>query len=141
MSWYRSIVAINGIPNDAGPDDALRQTWTVNFQASIQREAGVNVLKELASPIVDAGVAVLGTDFFLATSVKLPAGDGPYLQLLSTISILGRRSHGTGSDISTYDDFRFMLVARGTDGQAAYTMALDARDELDNTFNTELVAA
>ena len=144
MSFYRAILAIQGEPLDAGPDDVGRATLTLNFDASLIRSTNVNIPRELAKIITDAGLATLPNppsvegDLFLSSTSTIPTGGGPYTQILLGGGPPSIRSHGKKANITTQDTVRFQIATRAINGEVAYDKIVAIRDELDNVFNKTL---
>lgn len=81
-------------------------------------------LDDVVKILVDANVAVYGTNLFMTTKATIPSGDGPYLSLAET--------GGTGATnvqnkpVPVYERPAAQIVARAKTPSAARTMAANA---------------
>lgn len=100
-------------------------------------------LDEIAAKLVAAHVGVIGTNIFLSSSAKIPAGDGPYLTLIETGGSapggykerLGRVHNKAAAETQSPTA---QIAVRAKSYVVARTMAKAAYFALDGTWNQTL---
>lgn len=100
-------------------------------------------LDEIAARLVAQNVGVLGTNIFLSSAAKLPAGDGPYLTLTETGGAAVGGFRGEGGRIQNAAGRHVQspgaqVAVRAKTYQAARTMSKAAYLALDGVWNTTL---
>ena len=78
MTYYVALSPVQE-PFSLDPDPTGRRLCM--FQVIAEKRAGVNVLAEIASILVDAGVGTLGSNIFADPDAVIPAGPGPFIFL------------------------------------------------------------
>lgn len=124
MTWYREVNPVQE-PFDLGLDASGRAR--VVFNIMVVKRASTTFLEEIRKILVNAGVAVFGTDLFETSKSNIPEGDGPYLSITETGGTAPERTQNV---IGAYPQPSAQIVARATNYEDALAMAWAAYNAL-----------
>lgn len=134
MTQYLGILA-NQRPFPIGRDEQDREMFSCNYTA----RAIANVAdweKEVGKVISTASLGTLGTDMWIGPSVNIPAGDGPYIQIIDTGGIAPDEPHSG----EIQERMSVQIVVRATSFATGRSRALAIWRELHGQRNVTVAA-
>lgn len=134
MSRYLEILAVQR-PFHFDTDGAERNMFSCNFTARAAADV-TDWERELGRLISDAGLGTENTDLFYGATKNLPAGDGPYVQVLDSG---GQGPDETHSGAKT-ERLSVQIIVRAKSYTAARSRALAIWRELDGQRNVNVAA-
>lgn len=122
-------------PFDLGTDDRGRAL--VRFNIVCMKTESTTFEEEVIKLLEDAGVGTPGVNMFFSSKVAIPQGDGPYLTVVSTGGIGGRKVQNQAAP--AYMRPSAALTARAASFTVARTMAWAAYNALAVVRNQTVV--
>lgn len=124
-------------PYDLGVDEAGRSKMQFNIATERTSPTGVTGFEEEIGKILqDAGVGTYTgatIDIFFGSNAKIPAGKGPFIQVISTSGLPGRKIQNTQG--VEYKQPTALIVVRATDYVVARAKIFEALAALEVVRN------
>lgn len=134
MTFYRSIMVIQE-PFDLELDDNGRAQLVFNI--AIEKARSTVLEEEIIKILTDATVGVSNTNIFASSAKRIPDGDGPYLQVISSGGVAPEDIHN--EVLPNVQKPNVQISVRALTYAAARTMIWAAHDALAAVVNQTVV--
>lgn len=135
MSFYLSMTCVQE-PADIGNDLNNRSMFSFNVDATAAYPVD-KFEEEVARLLFDAGLGAVGTSVFIGSAAVIPAGAGPYIQIIRTSGYVPDQTHNNDK----YQKPSCQIVTRALGYLVARTRAVAAWRALDGRHNETVSAA